>query len=90
MRKFLTVSLVLITMLATFSCTDNQRARNLGGTMKINVEHGYKVTMATWKGENLFYMIEKMDSSYVPTEKILVEDASWGIVETKVKFIESR
>lgn len=58
--------------------------------MEIKVKPGYKVTMATWKQDNLFYMIEKVDSSYVPTEKILVEDASWGVLETKVKFIESR
>lgn len=90
MRKFLTISLVLAATLAIFSCTQNQRARNFGGTMEIKVKPGYKVNMATWKGDNLFYMIEKMDSSYVPTEKILVEDASFGVLETKVKFIESR
>lgn len=90
MKKLLTVTLVLITMLAFSSCTQNQRARSLGGTMEVKVKPGYKVTMATWKQNDLFYMIEKADSSYVPTEKILVEDASWGVLETKVTFIESR
>ena len=90
MKKFLAVTLALITMLAFSSCTQNQRARNLGGTMEIKVKPGYKVTMATWKQNNLFYMIEKADSSYVPTEKILVEDSSLGILEAEVKFIESK
>lgn len=90
MKKFIMISLALITMLAISSCTENQRTRTLGGTMSINVKPGYKVIMATWKETDLFYMIEKMDSSYVPIEKILVEDASWGVLETKVKFIESR
>lgn len=58
--------------------------------MSINVKPGYKVTMATWKNDDLFYMIEEMDSSYVPKQKILMEDASFGILETKVVFVESR
>lgn len=90
MKKLLMLSLALIAMLAISSCTQNQRARNFGGTMEIKVKPGYKVTMATWKNDDLFYMMEKMDSSYIPTEKILVEDASFGVLETKVKFIESR
>lgn len=79
-----------ILSMVAISCTANQRARSFGGTMEIKVRPGYKVTMATWKNDNLFYMIEKMDSSYVPTEKILLEDASWGVLEAEVKFIESR
>lgn len=79
-----------ILSMVAISCTKNQRVRDFGGTMEIKVRPGYKVTMATWKNDNLFYMIEKMDSSYVPTEKILLEDASWGVLEAEVKFIESR
>lgn len=69
MKKILALSLALITMLAISSCTENQRARSFGGTMEIKVTPGYKVTMATWKQDDLFYMIEKVDSSYVPTER---------------------
>lgn len=58
--------------------------------MEVKVKPGYKVIMATWKGEDLFYMIEEMDPSYVPKKKILAEDASFGILETKVVFTESR
>ena len=48
--------------------------------MEVKVQPGYKVTMATWKNDDLFYMIEEMDSSYVPKKKTLVEDASFGIL----------
>lgn len=90
MKKLIRLSLALFIMLAISSCTQNQRARNFGGTMEVKVKPGYKVTMATWKGDNLFYMIEEMDPAYEPKEKTLVEDASFGILETKVVFVESR
>ena len=89
MKKILLIMAAVLSMVA-ISCTQNQRARNLGGTMEVKVKPGYKVTMATWKNDDLFYMIEEMDSSYVPKKKVLVEDASFGILETKVVFTESR
>ena len=90
MRKMKVLLLALITMLAISACTENQRARSFGGTLKVQVEPGYKVTMATWKGEDLFYMMEEMEPTYVPKKKVLKEDATWGVIESKVVFIESR
>lgn len=91
MRKFLSVSLVFIVILAIFyPYTNKERVDNYGGTRIVYVESGYKVTSATWKSGNLFYMVEKMDSSYVPTEKILIGNAMLSNRKTKVKFIESR
>ena len=89
MKKILFIMAAILSMVA-ISCTQNQRARNLGGTMEVKVKPGYKVTMATWKNDDLFYMIEEMDSSYFPKKKILVEEASFGIFQTEVTFTESR
>lgn len=72
------------------SCTENQRARAFGGTAIIQVEPGQKVMMATWKNEDLFYMIEDMEDDYVPHNKTLIESSSFGIIESKVIFKESR
>lgn len=91
MRKFLSVSLVFIVILAIFyPYTKEQRVNSLGGTRVVYVEPGYKVISATWKRGDLFYMAEKMDSSYIPTEKILIGNAMLSTRKIKVKFIELR
>lgn len=87
MKKFL---FAICAVLALSACTENQRARQFGGTATIQVPKGQKVMMATWKGDDLFYMTEPMDSAYVPTTKTFSESSSWGILESTVKFIESR
>lgn len=87
MKKLL---LTICTILALSACTEQQRARQFGGTTTIKVPKGEKVMMATWKGDHLFYMTEPMDSDYVPTVKTLHESSSWGVLESTTKFIESR
>lgn len=61
-----------------------------GETMEVKVEPGQKIMMATFKGDNLFYMTESMDSGYIPKVKTLKEKSSHGIIETTVKFIETK
>lgn len=82
--------ITIIFLIFSSSCTKNEISRTFGGTITINVEKGKKVTMATWKDTDLFYMIEDMDSDYVPHDKMLVESSSHGIIESKVIFKESR
>ena len=42
----------MITLLLTLlACTDNQRSRAFGGTMRINVPCDQPVFDVTWKGE---------------------------------------
>ena len=41
--------LSLLTILSFSSCTEQERARNFGGKIEIEVPVGYKVTSATWK-----------------------------------------
>ena len=93
MKKFIIVGAIII--LIAFSLfwillPENTVARKLGGTLEIEVDPGQKVMMATFKDSDLFYMTEPMDSSYIPTVKTLHEKSKYGIIETKVKFIETR
>ena len=87
MKKFIILAVIA---LALSSCTENQRARTFGGTATINVEKGKKVMMATWKDEDLFYMVEDMEPDYVPHNKELIESSNFGVIESKVVFKESR
>ena len=82
--------LSLLTILSFSSCTEQERARNFGGKIKIEVPVGYKVTSAAWKESELFYFIEPMEEGYVPKEKKFVESSNYGFWESEVTFKEKR
>lgn len=83
-------ALVFGSLITLSSCTENERSRIYGGTMEIKVEPGKKVTMATWKENDLFYMVEDMETEYTPHNKELIEASNFGIIQSKVVFKESR
>ena len=85
MKKILT----LLFTLAVVSC-ENYTTRNWGGTMTINVEPGYKVTNATFKGDEIWYFVEPMDNTYTPTQKKFVEKSMYGALEGEIVFNERR
>ena len=84
------IVLCLVCTLSFTSCTEQERVRNFGGKMEIEVPTGYKVTSATWKESELFYFLEPMEDGYVPKEKKFVESSGYGIWESEVTFIEKR
>ena len=87
MKKiFLTLAICLV---ALSGCTKQQRVRAFGGTEVIQVEPGKRVMMATWKEDNLFYMVEPMPEDYTPNDKELIESASFGVLESKIIFHET-
>ena len=88
MNKIILTSLVIIYTTIIISCTKQSMSRQFGNV--INVERGYKVTSATWKENNLFYFIESMENNYQPHKKMFIESSSYGIIESKVIFKESR
>lgn len=87
--RFMKKILICLAAIAAVSC-ENTTTRHLGGTMTIDVEPGYKVTNATFKDEEIWYFVEKMDSTYVPTQKKLVEKSMFGAFEGTIIFKESR
>jgi hypothetical protein len=82
--------LSILTILSFSSCTEQERARNFGGKIEIEVPAGYKVTSATWKEAELFYFLEPMEEGYVSTEKKFVESSCYGFWESEVTFKEKR
>lgn len=90
MKKIIFAVLFLAAVLTFSACTENQRARNFGGEMTIKLEPGQKLMMATWKGEDLFYLTEPMEADYTPKTKTFYENSSFGVLQTTVNFVESR
>lgn len=90
MEKIVKFVLVIVLLLSLSSCTDNYRARKLGGEMKIELDPGQKLIGANWKEANLWYLTEPMEDDYVPKTKTYQEDSRYGIMHGKVIFIERK
>ena len=77
MRK---LTMVAITLLALASCTDNQRARNFGGTENIKIEPQEKFINITWKQDNLWVIVQDTITGTIYAK----EKSSFGVMQGKV------
>lgn len=74
------IALVAITLLAFASCTDNQRARNFGGTETVKLEPNEKFVNITWKEDDLWIIVQDtITGDYYAREK-----SSFGVLSGKV------
>ena len=87
MRK---IFMIICLTLSLCSC-EQQITRQYGGTTTINLEKGEKLIEVTWKGGgDLWYLVEDMDSGYIPKVKVFKESSTYGVLEGKVVFIENK
>lgn len=85
------VVVAVIVLVACCSCTEHTRARSWGGEETVTLPSGTKLLEVTWKEDNsLWYLLEPMDSNYIPKTKTFKEDSRFGIMEGTVKFVECR
>ena len=90
-RYLTAVVLAAIVLVACCYCTKHKRTRSWGGEETITLPSGMKLLEVTWKENNsLWYLLEPMDSNYIPKTKIFKENSSFGIMEGTVKFVECR
>jgi len=91
MKKLLLSLSVAVALFVSCMMTSCQSCtRRMGGTTVINLEKGEKLTEATWKDDNIWYLVEPMEGDYVPKKKILKETSNTGLLEGQVIFIESK
>lgn len=77
MKKLILLSLIVV---ALMSCTDNQRARNFGGTETIKLETNEEFINITWKQDNLWIIVkDKNTGKFYAREK-----SSFGVMQGKV------
>lgn len=85
MKRFL-ILVVLVVLVA--SCTENQQARQFGGTSTIALPAGQKLVNATWKDHDLWYLTRPMEEGETPTTWKFQEDSSFGMMEGTIIFVE--
>lgn len=83
-----TMTAVILAALITCGCTENQRARNYGGSMTVKIEKGQKVVNATWKGAdgtgNLWILTRPMRTNETAEVLVFQEKSTFGVMEGKV------
>ena len=78
MKKFLTLAVILTVIFS--SCTDNQRARNFGGTETIKLEPHEQFINIAWKDDDLWVVLQDtITGIYYAKEK-----SSFGMMQGKV------
>lgn len=87
MKKLLGMFIVAITLVTImYGCTENQMARNFGGTETIVLPRGRRLVNLTWKGDkgaaNL-WILTKEDTTK-PTTYYFEEKSDMGMMEGKV------
>ncbi len=80
----------MIALLLLLSCTDNQRAKVLGGSMAVQVPCDQQVFDVTWKGESLWYATQPAPAGWTPQTKRFIENSSYGMIQGEVVLTESR
>lgn len=82
--------LSILAVFALTACTQNERAKSFGGSVSVPLPAGQKLITATWKDHELWYLTRPMRAGEFPETHTMIEDSSWGIIEGKVIFSESK
>ena len=75
-------------MLSLSGCTENARAKQFGGTMKIEAPAGQTVMNMTWKENQLWIQYRERTPGEKPTVTTFKEYSSFGLVQGTVIVTE--
>ena len=78
----------LLLSILIVSCTENQMAKQFGGTMKVDLPPNTEFVSATWKNDELWYIHRPRKAGETPDIITMQEDSNFGLVEGKVQFNE--
>lgn len=71
---------VLFIMALLSSCTDNERAKNYGGTMIVKTLKNEKFVNITWKGDDLWILTQDTVTKIFHFR----EDSPYGVIQGEV------
>lgn len=87
MKKVFVFAILAITFA---SCTQNERAKNFGGTATVNLPEGQKLVNVTWKEDQIWYLTRPMNSTDSAETYTFQEESSYGMMEGTVILKESK
>ena len=83
MKNFSSLLFALMVMSIT-SCTDQQMAKQYGGTETITLPENQKLVNATWKENNLWYLTKDMSETDSAETYTFHEQSNFGVWEGTV------
>ena len=84
------ICIACLTVLLVVSCTQQERARNFGGTATEDLPAGKKLVVVTWKEDHLWYLTRPMRADEQPETYEFKESSSFGILQGTVILKEHR
>ena len=87
--KITRILLGVLVFLSVLSCTENQRARTLGGVSTINLPKNRKLITATWKEANFWYLTRPKKAGDESETYEFCESSNFGIIEGKMIIVET-
>jgi len=93
MKKYVTscIALVALILLAGLTgCSKQSMAKSFGGTATVDLPPHTKLITATWKEDQLWYLTRPMKEGEEAETLTLHESSSFGLVQGKVIFRESK
>lgn len=89
MKKIVLIAAVFGSLVLS-GCTDNMRAKNFGGTIRIHLPPNTKLVNSTWKEDDLWYLERPMRVEETPEVYTMHENSSFGMMQGTVIFYESK
>jgi hypothetical protein len=87
-KSISSIGIILIAAILLAGCTQNQRARGLGGSATIEAPAGKTVVNMTWKETQLWVQYRDRAPGEKPQTTVFKEYSSFGILEGQVTVIE--
>jgi len=89
MNKLTKLTAILALILMLSGCAINL-ARNVGGTLKVDVARGQKIISVTWKETSLWVLTRPMRPEETPETYAFHENSAMGFVQGDVILKESK
>lgn len=74
-------ALIVCASFALTSCTENQKAKNYGGTAHLNLPPNEKLLNVTWKENDLWYLTRPMTPADSAITYQFREESDYGVWE---------
>lgn len=78
----------LLLALLLVGCTEQEAAKNFGGSMHMDLPQGRKLVVVTWKEDNLWYLTRPMRKDERAEAYKFEESSSWGVWQGTINIVE--
>lgn len=82
--------IIILSAILIASCTEQNRAKNWGGTEKVWLPKNKKLVNITWKETQIWYLTREMNKEDKAETYYFHEKSSWGMIEGTIVVYETK